>query len=138
MKGIYAMSLMMSICPKCASFKVKILCDYCNMKRIETETPLEEFMKMPEKQREELIDHYIETLIKDTYDPKIRKEREAHDVSTYSGFVVPQNVPTCPTCGSTRVERISIGKKVFGGAMFGLFSSDVRNTMHCRNCGAKW
>jgi len=50
----------------------------------------------------------------------------------------PQNMPKCPTCGSLNVEKISTGKKIFGGAMFGLFSSDVRNTMHCRNCGAKW
>ena len=49
-----------------------------------------------------------------------------------------QNMPKCPTCGSLNVEKISTGKKVFGGAMFGLFSSDVRNTMHCKNCGYKW
>lgn len=48
------------------------------------------------------------------------------------------NIPKCPTCGSTNVEKISTGKKVLGGAMFGLFSSDIRNTMHCKNCGAKW
>lgn len=48
------------------------------------------------------------------------------------------NKPKCPTCGSLNVEKISTGKKVFGGAMFGLFSSDVRNTMHCKNCGYKW
>ena len=48
------------------------------------------------------------------------------------------NIPKCPTCGSLNVEKISTGKKIFGGAMFGLFSSDVRNTMHCKNCGAKW
>lgn len=47
-------------------------------------------------------------------------------------------VPKCPTCGSLNVEKISTGKKIFGGAIFGLFSSDVRNTMHCKNCGAKW
>lgn len=48
------------------------------------------------------------------------------------------NKPKCPTCGSLNVEKISTGKKVFGVAMFGLFSSDVRNTMHCKNCGYKW
>ncbi len=48
------------------------------------------------------------------------------------------NVPKCPTCQSTNVEKISIGKKAFGGALFGLFSSDIRNTMHCKNCGYKW
>ncbi len=48
------------------------------------------------------------------------------------------NRPKCPTCGSTSIEKISLTKKAFGGAMFGLFSSDVRNSMHCKNCGAKW
>lgn len=48
------------------------------------------------------------------------------------------NIPKCPTCGSTNIEKISLTKKAFGGTMFGLFSSDVRNTMHCKNCGAKW
>ena len=48
------------------------------------------------------------------------------------------NKPHCPTCGSTNIEKISFGKKAFGGAMFGIFSSDIRNTMHCKNCGAKW
>ena len=48
------------------------------------------------------------------------------------------NTPKCPTCGSTNIEKISMGKKVMGGAMFGLFSSNVRNTMHCKKCGYKW
>ena len=48
------------------------------------------------------------------------------------------NTPKCPTCGSTNIEKISVGKKAIGGAMFGLFSSNIRNNMHCRNCGAKW
>lgn len=48
------------------------------------------------------------------------------------------NRPKCPTCGSTNIEKISVGKKLSGGFLFGIFSSDVRNTMHCRDCGAKW
>lgn len=49
-----------------------------------------------------------------------------------------ENVPKCPTCNSTNIEKISLTKKAVGGALFGLFSSDVRKTMHCKNCGAKW
>lgn len=47
-------------------------------------------------------------------------------------------VPKCPTCGSTNVEKISLTSKAVGGVMFGLFSSNVRKTMHCKNCGYKW
>lgn len=46
--------------------------------------------------------------------------------------------PKCPTCGSPDVEKISLTSKVFGGALFGLFSSDVRKTMKCNSCGYKW
>lgn len=48
------------------------------------------------------------------------------------------NRPKCPTCGSTNIEKISVGKKIGGSFLFGIFSSDVRNTMHCKDCGAKW
>lgn len=46
-------------------------------------------------------------------------------------------VPKCPTYGSPDVEKISLSSKV-AGALFGLFSSNVRKAMHCRNCGYTW
>lgn len=49
-----------------------------------------------------------------------------------------QHIPKCPTCQSPNIEKISAIKKVIGGALFGLFSSDVQKTMHCKNCGYKW
>lgn len=55
-----------------------------------------------------------------------------------SSAPTPQNIPKCPTCGSTNVEKISTAKKAFGFAMVGLFSSNLGKTMHCRNCGYKW
>ena len=57
------------------------------------------------------------------------------------GFVeqpTPQNVPKCPTCGSTNVEKISTAQKAFGFALVGLFSSNLGKTMHCKNCGYEW
>ncbi len=46
--------------------------------------------------------------------------------------------PKCPTCGSPNVEKISLSSKIVGGALFGLFSDNVRKTMHCKNCNYKW
>lgn len=48
------------------------------------------------------------------------------------------NQPKCPTCGSTNIEKISLTKKATGGLLFGIFSSDVRKQMHCKDCGYKW
>lgn len=55
-----------------------------------------------------------------------------------SSKVEEDNRPKCPTCGSTNIEKISLGKKAVGGALFGLFSSNVRKSMHCKSCGYKW
>ena len=46
--------------------------------------------------------------------------------------------PTCPTCGSTNVEKISTAAKVGGAAMFGLLSKTARSQFKCKNCGYKW
>lgn len=54
------------------------------------------------------------------------------------GSRAEENKPRCPTCGSTNIEKISLGKKAVGGALFGIFSSNVRKSMHCKSCGYKW
>lgn len=49
-----------------------------------------------------------------------------------------QNIPKCPTCGSTNVHKISTGKKALGFATVGIFSSNFGKTMECKQCGYKW
>ena len=44
----------------------------------------------------------------------------------------------CPTCGSEDVQKISLASKAVGGYMFGIFSSNIRNTFKCNSCGYKW
>ena len=60
----------------------------------------------------------------------------AYSAPTYSAPV--RNVPHCPTCGSENVTKISLGSKAVGGAMFGIFSSNIRKSYKCNNCGYKW
>lgn len=49
-----------------------------------------------------------------------------------------QNLPKCPTCSSTNIEKISSFDKAAGAVMFGLFSKTARSQFKCRNCGYKW
>lgn len=49
-----------------------------------------------------------------------------------------ENIPKCPTCGSTNIERISGMKRFVTTGLFGLASSNIGKTMHCKNCGCKW
>ncbi len=48
------------------------------------------------------------------------------------------NIPKCPTCSSTNIEKISSFNKAAGAVMFGLFSKTARSQFKCRNCGYKW
>lgn len=87
----------------------------------------------------EIIDAMIELKQKDIieYGLKLSQFRTQLEQQK-SSKTQNDNRPKCPTCGSTNIEKISVTKKAFGGAMFGIFSSDVRNSMHCKNCGVKW
>ena len=49
-----------------------------------------------------------------------------------------QNIPKCPTCGSTQIEKIGGLNRAAHAYAFGLFSKTARSQFHCRNCGYKW
>lgn len=49
-----------------------------------------------------------------------------------------ENLPKCPTCSSTNIEKISSFDKAAGAVMFGLFSKTAKSQFKCRNCGYKW
>ena len=49
-----------------------------------------------------------------------------------------QNIPKCPTCGSTNIEKISDMKKAAGFLTVGVFSKNFGKTYHCKNCDYKW
>ena len=46
--------------------------------------------------------------------------------------------PKCPTCGSSNIEKISVGSKIVGAGLFGIFSKTARSQFKCNNCGYKW
>lgn len=48
------------------------------------------------------------------------------------------NVPHCPTCGSTKIKKISAASKAGGMFMFGIFSKTAKSQFQCVDCGYKW
>ena len=48
------------------------------------------------------------------------------------------NIPHCPTCGSTDIQKISGTKRWLSTGLFGLASSDIGKSMCCKKCGYKW
>lgn len=49
-----------------------------------------------------------------------------------------QNIPKCPTCGSSNIKKISTASKIAGATMFGLFSRTAKSQFKCGNCGYTW
>lgn len=50
----------------------------------------------------------------------------------------PKYVPTCPTCGSPDIEKISGTSKVVDAVVWGIWPKKAGKTFKCRNCGYEW
>lgn len=52
---------------------------------------------------------------------------------------VLDNLPKCPTCSSTDIQKISGGSKAMKIALFGIFAAGaVSKTFKCNKCGYQW
>ena len=89
------------------------------------------------KSKEELMNDYA---IQHNIKEKRQKEREEY-IKKSQQYILNktlENVPRCPTCNSTKVEKISTTKRWVSTGLFGLASSNIGKIMHCKNCGYKW
>lgn len=48
------------------------------------------------------------------------------------------NIPRCPTCGSEKIAKLSMSRKVFSANMIGIASASAGKTFKCKNCGYMW
>lgn len=51
---------------------------------------------------------------------------------------IKPNTPTCPTCGSTKLKKISDIKRAGHWLAFGFASKTAQSQFECENCGYKW
>lgn len=49
-----------------------------------------------------------------------------------------QNIPHCPNCNSTNIQKISMTSRVIGSMMLGILSSNIGKTYQCNKCKYKW
>lgn len=114
----------------------------CNSKLIKIDFPEDDFMQLIKISRDYIfIDSMIALKESDPIEYQLKlsqfkTQNEQQQILKQKGQ--KSNVVKCPTCQSTNVEKISFSKKAVGAGLFGIFSSDVRNTMHCKKCGYKW
>ena len=50
------------------------------------------------------------------------------------------NIPQCPICGSTNIDKITLGSRAVKTAVFGVAGAvdDAGKTYRCGNCGSKF
>lgn len=130
----------MKKCPKCEGryFDDMYYCSEClggNVIELVTE---DEYKNKTGKGFETLNKLKLEREIKDKEYEKKHPIRQRYYQPHSKQKTVEENLPKCPTCSSTNIEKISSFDKAAGAVMFGLFSKTARSQFKCRNCGYKW
>ncbi|WP_418752479.1 zinc-ribbon domain-containing protein [Frisingicoccus sp.] len=79
----------------------------------------------------------LANIIKET--KKVPKEYNSDQNSEYRKILSQletsnPNIPKCPTCGSTNVQKISVTSKAVNTALFGIFGTKRHKNYHCNNC----
>ena len=134
----------MKTCPKCNGkyFDDDEYCSECNIQLIDNNEYNEILAELQMMTPEERNKHQYEKRYRIAYKYNYCYGNSGgiSSVSTPQSSTVNKetNIPTCPTCGSTNVEKISTTKKTIGFVAVGVFSSNFGKTMHCKNCGYKW
>lgn len=147
-----------TVCPKCAATKFGrkecypsyIKCEYCGtivckVTDEDVDEAFHTYMNSTNEQREEIKINYAKKYGNNQFDINAynkRKEEISEFIKQHfakqNASTQSKNIPKCPTCGSTNIEKISGTKRWFSTGLFGLGSSDAGKTMHCKSCGYKW
>ena len=125
-------------------------CNICGGNLIDTKISYEEYKKLPKTKRcPKCKRKYPKLFIKcskcnvqliklSTENKRLDKQVEEIRKQTQESHSSQQNIPKCPTCGSTNICKISTSKKALGFVTVGIFSSNFGKTMECKQCGYKW
>lgn len=83
----------------------------------------------------ELVQQNIKQKIEKMKEPRVQKSQITIDCTQSTQ---QQNIPHCPTCGSTNIKKISATRKIAGALSFGLLSKTAKSQFECLKCGYKW
>ena len=77
------------------------------------------------------------------YNKRLKEEKRRDERSFYLNQQRAKNppsgnVPKCPTCGSTNVDKISTLNRAVSIGFLGLASDKIGKQFCCKDCGYKW
>ena len=111
-------------CPKCGNItcsQKEEKCDFCNESYITTDYE----WSSGGSERKKILEEYVKPnplFDEEVYNLRVGKEKRQQQATLDMMRMEKQqaqraNVPKCPTCGSTNVEKISTAQKAFGFAL---------------------
>lgn len=135
----------MKICENCGTISEfsEGKCKNCNNSKIvDLGKTTEEWFRLNSNQKESIIKTVL-SLSDETYDIiqeawRNNKKCIQTTVKSVSSHSSQQNIPKCPTCGSTKVHPISAGKKAVGFLTVGVFSKNFGKSYECDDCKYRW
>ena len=124
----------LKICPICRSLYPEDIekCDCCKEGLIDNSV----YKKWSEKQKNEYMKKYKSKYETKPSEVTIRKPNAV--IRENLQHTQQQNIPKCPTCGSTNVHPLSAGKKAVGFLTVGVFSKNFGKSYECENCKYRW
>lgn len=124
----------LKICPICRSLYPEDIekCDCCKEGLIDNSI----YKKWSEKQKNEYMKKYKSKYETKPSEVTIRKPNAV--IRENLQHTQQQNIPKCPTCGSTNVHPISVGKKAVGFLTVGVFSKNFGKSYECDDCKYRW
>lgn len=131
---------------------INMKCPFCNSSLIDTNLEVEDFsaIEIASNENRQLLETMITLHNEDIieFETKMcqfrlsskqtvsqwKQEREQAKIQKQPEV----NIPKCPTCGSTNIQKISGLSKAGSVALWGVFSRKVHKQWHCNGCGSEW
>lgn len=128
----------MRICPLCADVRRVTECPFCKISMIKMDIHADAWCSMSKEQKDEKVKHYIETTIKDTYDPEISKKQKEWWAKEAEETEKLLSAPRCPYCKSRFITKVTFFDRLLDTTVWGLASDLIGKTHKCVNCDATW
>ena len=136
-------------CPKCGAIKILNFewekdCEYCGYKLQDTEYYFIESVdhgNLKPEIRKAIFEKYIKNspLYSEEYAKQREEKQTRESMNLPSSYKAQQqNIPKCPTCGSTNIKRITTANRAVSVLTLGILSGKIGKNYECLDCKAKW
>ena len=108
---------------------IAIVCFICGISSLkESRNLYNQYHNNPIKYKRQIAIKYYKNIQKEEFAKKQKQMNQS----------LSNNIPKCPTCGSTNLKKITATQKASNAVLFGLFGNKRKKQFHCNTCGYEW